>query len=206
MRTRPSVIETTAGVAATSHAQRSSRMRPCTGSLHSMTRGRCVRSLLAAAAIALSLPAVAEVSVTDAWVRGTVTGQKTTGAFMQLSSAGRHRARRGDVARREDRRSSRHEDGRRHDENACRRQDRTARRQDGRLEAGRLSRDAGRPRRAAQRRRHRAAQADLRGQRRSERTVDVMAVVRPLTAATRTHQSSDPHLPSVLHRTAGAPA
>ena len=52
-----------------------------------MTCGRCIRSLLAAATIALSLPAAAEVSVTDAWVRGTVTGQKATGAFMQLNSA-----------------------------------------------------------------------------------------------------------------------
>jgi hypothetical protein len=35
----------------------------------------------------LSVPALAQVSVTDAWVRGTVAGQKATGAFMQLKSA-----------------------------------------------------------------------------------------------------------------------
>ena len=29
-----------------------------------------------------ALPAAAQVTVTDAWVRGTVTGQKATGAFM----------------------------------------------------------------------------------------------------------------------------
>ena len=47
---------------------------------------RALRSLFFAALIALALPAAAQVSVTGAWVRGTVTGQKTTGAFMQLSS------------------------------------------------------------------------------------------------------------------------
>ena len=31
-------------------------------------------------------PAVAEVTITDAWVRGTVPAQKATGAFMQLTS------------------------------------------------------------------------------------------------------------------------
>lgn len=34
----------------------------------------------------LALPAAAQVAVSDAWVRGTVAGQKTTGAFMQLRS------------------------------------------------------------------------------------------------------------------------
>jgi hypothetical protein len=42
---------------------------------------------LAALAGAAALPAVAQVVVTDAWVRGTVAGQKATGAFMQLKSA-----------------------------------------------------------------------------------------------------------------------
>jgi len=34
----------------------------------------------------LSLPASAQVAVADAWVRGTVPGQKATGAFMRLTS------------------------------------------------------------------------------------------------------------------------
>ena len=38
------------------------------------------------AAALMALPAVAQVTVSDAWVRGTVTGQKVTGAFMQLTS------------------------------------------------------------------------------------------------------------------------
>jgi copper(I)-binding protein len=38
------------------------------------------------AAIAWALPASAEVTVSDAWIRGTVAGQKVTGAFMQLKS------------------------------------------------------------------------------------------------------------------------
>ena len=37
---------------------------------------------------AVSLPALAQVSVTDPWVRATVPAQKSTGAFMQLQSAG----------------------------------------------------------------------------------------------------------------------
>ena len=36
--------------------------------------------------IGLALPAAAQVAVTDAWVRGTIAGQKATGAFMQLKS------------------------------------------------------------------------------------------------------------------------
>jgi len=39
------------------------------------------------AALAFASAAQAQVTVTDAWVRGTVAGQKTTGAFMQLKSA-----------------------------------------------------------------------------------------------------------------------
>ena len=49
-------------------------------------RKRCARLLLVATLIATALPAAAQIAVTDAWVRGTVTGQKVTGAFMQLKS------------------------------------------------------------------------------------------------------------------------
>ena len=43
---------------------------------------------LAAFVLALTpLAALGQVSVTDAWVRGTVPGQKVTGAFMQITSA-----------------------------------------------------------------------------------------------------------------------
>jgi copper(I)-binding protein len=35
----------------------------------------------------LAAPAAAQVTVTDVWVRGTVPGQKGTGAFMKLTSA-----------------------------------------------------------------------------------------------------------------------
>jgi copper(I)-binding protein len=46
-------------------------------------------SLVAALAAALlfSLPAWAQVTVTDPWIRGTVPGQMATGAFMKLKSA-----------------------------------------------------------------------------------------------------------------------
>jgi periplasmic copper chaperone A len=43
-------------------------------------------ALVSIATLACVLPAAGEVTVKDAWVRGTVTGQKVTGAFMQLSS------------------------------------------------------------------------------------------------------------------------
>ena len=39
------------------------------------------------AALVIALPAMAQVTVTDPWVRGTVPGQMATGAFMQLKSA-----------------------------------------------------------------------------------------------------------------------
>ncbi len=39
------------------------------------------------AALFFTLPALAQVSVTDPWVRGTVPGQMATGVFMQLKSA-----------------------------------------------------------------------------------------------------------------------
>jgi copper(I)-binding protein len=35
----------------------------------------------------VAAPALAQITVTDAWVRGTVSGQKATGAYMQLKSA-----------------------------------------------------------------------------------------------------------------------
>ncbi len=43
-------------------------------------------SLLGLLLALLAIPAGAQVAVTDAWVRGTVPGQKATGAFMQLTS------------------------------------------------------------------------------------------------------------------------
>ena len=43
-------------------------------------------AILAAAGLATAPAASAQVAVTDPWVRGTVTGQKATGAFMQLKS------------------------------------------------------------------------------------------------------------------------
>src|SRR5260221_6272320 len=43
-------------------------------------------SLLGLLLALLASPASAEVIGTDAWVRGTVPGQKGTGAFMQLKS------------------------------------------------------------------------------------------------------------------------
>ena len=45
------------------------------------------RQFAAALLTALALPAFAQVSATDAWVRGTVPGQQATGAFMNLQSA-----------------------------------------------------------------------------------------------------------------------
>jgi hypothetical protein len=42
--------------------------------------------LLVAGALALAAPALAQVTVSDPWVRGTVAGQMATGAFMQLKS------------------------------------------------------------------------------------------------------------------------
>ena len=50
-----------------------------------------MQSMLAAttvviAGLALAQSALAQVTVTDAWVRGTTVGQNATGAFMQLKS------------------------------------------------------------------------------------------------------------------------
>jgi copper(I)-binding protein len=42
--------------------------------------------LFAVAALLASSTSLAQTAVTDAWVRGTVSGQKATGAFMQLRS------------------------------------------------------------------------------------------------------------------------
>lgn len=44
-------------------------------------------SILVLAASVLSLPALAQTTVKEAWVRGTVAQQKATGAFMQITSA-----------------------------------------------------------------------------------------------------------------------
>lgn len=44
-------------------------------------------SIAFAAAMMSALPAAAQVTVTDPWVRGTVVGQMATGAFMKLQSA-----------------------------------------------------------------------------------------------------------------------
>lgn len=44
------------------------------------------RSLCASMVVATSVVVHAEVSVTDAWVRGTVPGQSVTGAFMTIRS------------------------------------------------------------------------------------------------------------------------
>lgn len=46
-----------------------------------------MRHLLLASALLVSLAAQAQVKVDDPWVRATVAPQKTTGAFMQLTSA-----------------------------------------------------------------------------------------------------------------------
>ena len=44
-------------------------------------------SIAFAAALVSALPAAAQVTVTEPWVRGTVAGQMATGAFMKLQSA-----------------------------------------------------------------------------------------------------------------------
>jgi hypothetical protein len=43
--------------------------------------------IVAAFALAWAAPALAQVAISDAWVRGTVAGQQATGAFMRLTSA-----------------------------------------------------------------------------------------------------------------------
>lgn len=47
---------------------------------------RCWSWLVAAALVAAPAFAAGEISVSDAWVRGTVAGQKATGAFMRLTA------------------------------------------------------------------------------------------------------------------------
>jgi copper(I)-binding protein len=49
--------------------------------------GRQVKTLLAAATLLFATQAAAEVTATDAWVRGTVPAQKATGAFLTLRSS-----------------------------------------------------------------------------------------------------------------------
>ena len=44
-------------------------------------------AILLAGSLVSALPAGAEVTVTEAWVRGTVAAQKATGAFMKLRSS-----------------------------------------------------------------------------------------------------------------------
>lgn len=44
-------------------------------------------SSLAVCLIAFAMPAMAQVTVSDAWVRGTVPGQTSSGAYMRLRSA-----------------------------------------------------------------------------------------------------------------------
>jgi copper(I)-binding protein len=46
-----------------------------------------LRAVTLLASLLLALPAAAQVTVTDPWVRGTVSGQMATGAFMKLTSA-----------------------------------------------------------------------------------------------------------------------
>ena len=45
------------------------------------------RFALVLAAMMVALPAAAQVTVSEAWVRGTVPAQKATGAFMKIRSA-----------------------------------------------------------------------------------------------------------------------
>ena len=144
------------------------RSDPSPGDPHAIDRFAATM-LLVAAGVAVGSSAVAQVAVTDAWVRGTVTGQKATGAFMQLKSPADASlvAVSSPVAKIVG--SPRNEDGGRHDEDACRRQGRAARRQGGRVEARRLPRDADGSRQAAEGRRHGAAAAHVRGQGRQER-------------------------------------
>ena len=54
-------------------------------------RSSAFSRILGSLALALSLSATAEVTATDAWVRGTVPAQTSTGAFMTLHSTQRAR-------------------------------------------------------------------------------------------------------------------
>jgi copper(I)-binding protein len=53
---------------------------------HDRSRGRAAAVTLAAFCLTFALPGAAQVAIDGAWVRGTVAGQKVTGAFMQLTS------------------------------------------------------------------------------------------------------------------------
>jgi copper(I)-binding protein len=46
-----------------------------------------LRCLTLLSSLLIALPAAAQVTVADPWVRGTVAGQMATGAFMKLTSA-----------------------------------------------------------------------------------------------------------------------
>ncbi len=52
-----------------------------------MTLSRMPSLIAVALVMGFAVPAVAEVAVSDPWVRGTVAGQMGTGAFMQLTSS-----------------------------------------------------------------------------------------------------------------------
>ncbi len=47
---------------------------------------RTAAALLALATVSTPIVALAQVAVSDAWVRGTVEGQRATGAFMKLTA------------------------------------------------------------------------------------------------------------------------
>lgn len=51
------------------------------------SRTAILRTVVALSLAGAATAACAQVSVSDAWVRGTVAGQKATGAFMQLKSS-----------------------------------------------------------------------------------------------------------------------
>jgi copper(I)-binding protein len=55
---------------------------------HHLARSHLRSSAFMCGCICLSLNAAAAVTATDAWVRGTVPAQKTTGAFVTLESSG----------------------------------------------------------------------------------------------------------------------
>lgn len=59
-----------------------------TATMKSTTLSRFVRlPAITAALCALAVPALAQTTVSDAWVRATVPQQKATGAFMQIMAA-----------------------------------------------------------------------------------------------------------------------
>lgn len=63
------------------------RSRPCRRSLLAVARRLAVQPALALALLgAVASPALAQVTVSEAWVRGTVPGMKATGAFMRIES------------------------------------------------------------------------------------------------------------------------